>query len=80
MKKSLLKEEMYRSMIIVTGQVPFWLISPVECDDEKYDELFQKILNGETLLKKEEFIDMGNVDDISLGEFFGGSVLSLIHI
>jgi len=74
----LLKEEMYRTMIIVTGKVPFWLISPVESDDDKYDELFQKILNGETLLKKEEFIDMGNVDDISLGEFFGGSVWALI--
>ena len=32
----------------------------------------------DTLLKKEEFIDMGNVDDISLGEFFGGSVWALI--
>ena len=74
----LLKEEMYRTMIIVTGKVPFWLISPVEADDDRYDKLYRKLSNGETLLKKEEFIDMGNVDDISQGEFFGGSIWALI--
>jgi len=74
----LLKEEMYRTMIIVTGKVPFWLIAPVDSDDDKYYELYQKLLNGDTLLKKEEFIDMGNVDDISQGEFFGGSIWALI--
>jgi len=74
----LLKEEMYRTMIIVTGKIPFWLISPVDADDDKYDKLYRKISNGETLLKNEEFIDMGNVDDISQGEFFGGSIWALI--
>lgn len=74
----LLKEEMYRTMIIVTGKIPFWLVSPVDTDDDRYDGLYQKILNGETLLKREEFIDMGNVDDISQGEFFGGSIWALI--
>ncbi len=74
----LLKEEMYRTMIIVTGKIPFWLISPVDCDDDRYYELYEKLLAGQTLLKKEEFIDMGNVDDISQGEFFGGSIWALI--
>jgi adenylate cyclase, class 1 len=74
----LLKEEMYRTMIIVSGKVPFWLISPVDCDDKKYDKLYKKLENGETLLKREEFIDMGNVDDISQGEYFGGAIWALI--
>ncbi len=74
----LLKEEMYRTMIIVTGKVPFWLISPVDSDDDRYDKLYQKLQNGETLLKREEFIDMGNVDDISQGEYFGGAIWALI--
>ena len=74
----LLKEEMYRTMIIVSGKVPFWLIAPVNCDDDRYYELYEKLLTGKTLLKKEEFIDMGNVDDISQGEFFGGSIWALI--
>ncbi len=74
----LLKEEMYRTMIIVTGKIPFWLVAPVDCDDNKYDGLYKKLSSGQTLLKKEEFIDMGNVDDISQGEFFGGSIWALI--
>jgi adenylate cyclase, class 1 len=74
----LLKEEMYRTMIIVAGKIPFWLISPVDSDDDKYDELYQKLQNGNTLLKREEFIDMGNVDDISQGEYFGGAIWALI--
>ena len=74
----LLKEEMYRTMIIVSGKIPFWLIAPVECDDERYYQLYEKLLAGQTLLRKEEFIDMGNVDDISQGEFFGGSIWALI--
>ena len=74
----LLKEEMYRTMIIVTGKVPFWLISPVDSDDDSYEKLYQKLQNGDTLLKREEFIDMGNVDDISQGEYFGGAIWALI--
>ena len=74
----LLKEEMYRTMIIVTGKIPFWLVSPVDCDDDRYYTLYEKLQSGKTLLKKEEFIDMGNVDDISDGEFFGAAVWALI--
>ena len=74
----LLKEEMYRTMIIVTGKIPFWLIAPVDCDDNRYAELIEMIQNNKTLLKREEYIDMGNVDDISDGEFFGASIWALI--
>ena len=74
----LLKEEMYRTMIIVTGKIPYWLIAPVDCDDNRYAELIEMIQNNKTLLKREEYIDMGNVDDISDGEFFGASIWALI--
>ena len=36
------------------------------------------IQNNKTLLKREEYIDMGNVDEISDGEFFGASIWALI--
>ena len=65
-------------MIIVTGKVPFWLIAPVDCDDNRYAELMEMIQNNDTLLNREEYIDMGNVDDISNGEFFGASIWALI--
>lgn len=74
----LLKEEMYRTMMINTGKIPFWWIVPVDTDDQRYDELYQLLNSGKTLLDKKEFIDIGNVDDISEGEFFGGSIWALI--
>lgn len=74
----LLKEEMYRTAIVVAGKVPFWMIAPVECDDEKYYALYGTLKSGKTLLSQHEFVDMGNVDDISRGEFFGGSIWALI--
>lgn len=74
----LLKEEMYRTMIVVAGKIPFWMIVPVETDDERYQQLYTLINTNKTLLGRHEFVDMGNVDDISQGEFFGGSIWALI--
>lgn len=74
----LLKEEMYRTMIVVTGRIPFWLVVPVETDDEQYNSLYDMLNSHKTLLSRNEFVDMGNVEDISKGEFFGGSIWALI--
>ncbi len=74
----LLKEEMYRSLILVAGKIPFWWIVPVNTDDDTYDRMYRKVGIGNSLLKKEDFIDIGNLDDISDGEFFGGSIWTLI--
>jgi adenylate cyclase, class 1 len=74
----LLKEEMYRTMIVAAGKIPFWWIVPVRTDNETYDTLFEQVRQGETLLDKDEFIDIGNIADISDGEFFGGSIWTLI--
>ncbi len=74
----LLKEEMYRSLVIVAGKIPFWWIMPLETSDLQYDEACNIIRNHQTLLNPDEFVDIGNVEDISEGEFFGGSIWALI--
>ena len=74
----LLKEEMYRTLLVVAGKIPFWMIVPVETDDERYQKLYDLVNTNKTLLSRHEFVDMGNVDDISQGEFFGGSIWALI--
>jgi len=74
----LLKEEMFRTIITVNGRVPFWWVVPVKTDDQRYEKLYELLHSGKTLLDKGEFIDMGNVHDISPGEFFGGSIWALI--
>jgi len=74
----LLKEEIYRTLILVAGKIPFWWIVPVETNNEKYENLLQQVNEGQTLLDKNDFIDIGNVAEISDGEFFGGSIWALI--
>jgi adenylate cyclase class 1 len=74
----LLKEEMFRTMIILAGKIPFWWIVPMQTEDDHYERLLQLVNSSQTLLNREDFLDLGNVDDISEGEFFGGSIWALI--
>ena len=74
----LLKEEMYRTAVIPAGKIPFWWIFPVHTDDDQYEFLVRQIQSNQTLLNANDFLDIGNVDDISQGEFFGGSIWALI--
>jgi len=74
----LLKEEIYRTLILVAGKIPFWWIVPVETSDELYENLLKQVNEGQTLLDKNDFIDIGNLAEISDGEFFGGSIWALI--
>lgn len=74
----LLKEEIYRTLILVAGKIPFWWIVPVETTDEKYETLYHLVNEGQTLLDRNDFIDIGNVADIAHGEYFGGSIWALI--
>lgn len=74
----LLKEEMYRTIMVVAGKIPFWTIVPVDTNDERYQKLYTLINTNKTLLSRHEFVDTGNVEDIPRGEFFGGSIWALI--
>ena len=74
----LLKEEMYRTAVITGGKIPFWWIVPLNTDDRLYRNLHQLVKTNQTLLNPDDFLDIGNVDDISQGEFFGGSIWTLI--
>ena len=74
----LLKEEMYRTAVITGGKIPFWWIVPLNTDDRLYSNLYQLVKTNQTLLNPDDFLDIGNVDDISQGEFFGGSIWTLI--
>ncbi len=74
----LLKEEMYRTAVITGGKIPFWWVVPLNTDDNLYENLYHLVQTNQTLLNPDDFVDTGNVDDISQGEFFGGSIWTLI--
>ena len=72
----LLKEEYYRSMTLVAGQVPVWWVMPPGVSDEEYDRLLG-VVKSSGRLDNANVVDMGNVQNISLGEFYGAAIWQL---
>ncbi len=69
----LLKEEYYRTMTLVCGQVPLWWAMPPGVNDEEYNQL-KEVMAHPRILNRNEFIELGNIYDISLGEFYGAAI------
>lgn len=68
----LLKEEFYRTMILVHGKIPFWCVLPAWAADQYYDLLLAiaRRFHG-------DYLDFGNVSVIPDGEYFGASMWQL---
>ena len=69
----LLKEEFYRTMTLVAGQVPLWWVMPPGVSDPEYLRLAELIGNSGRV-DYSRLVDMGNVRGISLGEFYGAAI------
>ena len=68
----ILKEEFYRTMILIAGKIPFWCVLPVWAADRYYNLLFL-IANR----FHNDYLDFGNVSAIPSGEYFGASMWQL---
>jgi adenylate cyclase class 1 len=64
----ILKEEFYRTMILVAGKIPLWCITPEWLNDE-----YQYLLTLEPGIHKDN-LDMGGISTIPRGEYFGASI------
>jgi len=66
-QRTFLKEEFYRTFIMVAGQIPYWAILPEKMSDEIYSKWLQTISGAQTVtFDPEDYIDLGNlcrVDD-----------------
>ncbi len=72
-QKKLLKEEFYRTLILIAGKIPLWWITPIDISDEEYSECID-ILKKSVELEYENFIDLGNIRDLSPNEFLGATL------
>ncbi|MBN2038751.1 MAG: class I adenylate cyclase [Spirochaetes bacterium] len=72
---AVLKDEFFRSSIIISGKIPFWWVVPNSFRDAEYDKLF-KSLPQETA--KNEFVDLGNLYEISREDFLGAALFQII--
>lgn len=71
----LLKEEYYRSSILVAGKIPYWYIIPVGYNDKAYLKLVDFLDNRNEY--HSDFIDIGNIDKIPNEEIIVGGLIQL---
>lgn len=69
----LLKEEFYRTSILVAGKIPFWWLTPTGITDEEYTK-YKEVAKQSPNLDTDQFIDLGNLNEITTGEFFGAAL------
>ncbi len=72
---AVLKDEFFRSSIIVAGKVPFWWAVPKFVTDVEYDKIFDHIPEND---REEKFVDIGNLYKISKEDFLGAALFQLI--
>lgn len=71
----LLKEEFFRSSILLAGKVPFWWVVPVGIDDAGY-ERWLEIVRGSPMAQ--EFVDLGNLYAVSRNDFLVAALFQLL--
>ncbi len=68
-QKTILKEEFYRTFMVIAGLVPLWAVLPVGINDYQYKYIVKKFLNTDNDYDlNEKFIDLGNLSGIDKKE------------
>jgi adenylate cyclase class 1 len=74
-QKNILKEEFYRTCIVICGKIPLWWV----CFDKKarfeYEEALSAIKNGRS--EAYDLIDFGNLEQVEKSEYFGAALWQL---
>ena len=69
-----LKDEFFRSSIIIAGKIPFWWVLP-RVDDVAYQKLYAQITDEQ---REKVFLDLGNLFEITKEDFLGAALFQLI--
>lgn len=72
---ALLKDEFYRSSIIIAGKIPFWWVVPQFAQDAEYEDLFNRLPPE---AKESTFLNLGNLYRISKEDFLGAALFQII--
>jgi adenylate cyclase class 1 len=71
-QKTLLKEEFYRTFIMIAGRIPFWVVLPTGLDDRQYRERIDTALKARHFrFLPEDYIDLGNLTSLDRNESLG---------
>lgn len=69
-QKKFLKEECYRTLLLVAGKVPFWWVLPTGIDEQQYRDSWEGLTQRESY-EADEYVDLGFLGDVSRDEFLG---------
>jgi len=72
---ALLKDEFYRSSIIIAGKIPFWWAVPLGTNDESYKKIFAALPPEE---RNNKYIDIGNLHNITKDDFIGAALFQIV--
>jgi adenylate cyclase class 1 len=72
---ALLKDEFFRSSIVLSGKIPFWWVMPKFVTDNEYYKVYNSIPEE---MKENDFVDLGNLYSISKEDFLGAALFQLI--
>jgi len=72
---AVLKDEFFRSSIIIAGKIPFWWVMPHFVKDGEYDGFYARLPED---MKEHDFIDLGNLYEISKEDFLGSALFQII--
>jgi adenylate cyclase class 1 len=71
-QRTLLKEEFYRTFIMVAGKIPYWAVIPPGLPPGQYDQWVQGAQGGRSLqFIPEEYLDLGGLETIERSECLG---------
>lgn len=73
----MLKDEFYRTSILIAGKIPFWWVVEPGVTDQVYTERYKHLGEAEAE-RGHEFIDIGNITNIDKGELFGAALWQLV--
>ncbi|MBN1103068.1 MAG: class I adenylate cyclase [Deltaproteobacteria bacterium] len=75
-QKKFLKEECYRTMLLVAGKIPFWWVVPPAVDQETYRQYWDGLARKQPY-DLDEYVDLGCLEDVSRDEFLGTALWQL---
>lgn len=75
-QKAFLKEECYRTMLFISGKIPYWWVLPPNTTEREYRRWIQEF-RGHSPLDSVDFVDLGYMGEISRAEFLGNALWQL---
>ena len=74
-QKNVLKEEFYRTSILICGKIPFWWVAHDPAGPVDYEELFAQ--NQKSDFGEIDLIDLGDLQHVNQSEYYGAALWQL---